>query len=147
MKEREDAREMPLGPRLPPNSRPISAQGLQALARLRDAAVDPDERARLEANINASQVIGPPADRSVVAFGATVTIDGASGKPQRFTIVGEDEVDIPNALIGLESPLARALLGARVGKAVVWPRPAGNRTVTVTSIEYDWLSGGAEAAA
>jgi transcription elongation GreA/GreB family factor len=147
MKEREDAREAPLGPRLPPNSRPISARGLEELKRLRAAAVDPDESARLEAILNAAQVIGPPADRSTVAFGATVTIDGASGKAQRFTIVGEDEVDIPQSRIGLASPLARALLGARVGSTVVWTRPAGDRTVTVTSIDYEWLSGGSEAAA
>jgi transcription elongation GreA/GreB family factor len=147
MKEREDAREATLGPRLRPNSRPISARGLQDLARSRDAAVDPDERARLEALFNAAQVIGPPADRSTVAFGATVCVDTGSGKLQRFTIVGEDEVDIPASRIGLASPLASALLGARVGDDVVWPRPAGNRTVTVTSIDYDWLSGGAEAAA
>lgn len=147
MKEREDAPEITLGPRLRVNSRPVSARGLENLIRLRDVAVDPDERARLEAIVNAAQVIGPPDDRTVVAFGATVAVDGASGKVQRFTIVGEDEVDIPLARIGLESPLARALLGARVGDAVVWPRPAGNRTVTVTSIDYDWLSGGSEAAA
>jgi transcription elongation GreA/GreB family factor len=146
MKEREDARET-LGPRLRPNSRPISARGLEELARLRDAAVDPDERARLEAIVNATVVIGPPGNPNIIAFGASVAIDAGSGKTQRFTIVGEDEVDIPNARIGLESPLARALLGARVGDSVVWTRPAGDRTVTVTSIDYGWLSGSAEAAA
>jgi transcription elongation GreA/GreB family factor len=147
MKERDDEPEITLGTRQPLNSRPISARGLEELKRQRDEAVDPDERARLEGNIAATQVIGLPHDRNVVAFGATVTLSGASQKKaERFTIVGEDEVDIPNSRIGIESPLAQALLGARVGDVVVWRRPAGNRSVTVESIEYDYLDG-TEAAA
>ena len=35
------------------------------------------------------------------------------------------------------SPLAEALLGARVGERVVWRRPAGDLELTVTGIAYD----------
>lgn len=136
MKEREDEPEIHLGTREPANSRPISAAGLKELERRRDAAVDPEERALLEARIDSALVVGAPADRAVVAFGATVTVTGASKKIQRFTLVGEDEVDIPKGRIGLASPLARALVGARLGDVVIWPRPAGNRTLTVASIDY-----------
>ncbi len=136
MKEREDEPEIHLGTREAANSRPISAAGLKELERRRDAAVDPEERALLEARIGSALVVGPPKDRTVVAFGATVTVTGASKKVQRFTLVGEDEVDIPRGQIGLASPLARALVGARLGDVVIWPRPAGNKTLTVAAIDY-----------
>jgi transcription elongation factor GreB len=34
------------------------------------------------------------------------------------------------------SPLARALLGARVGQTVTWKRPIGDLVLTVEHIEY-----------
>jgi transcription elongation factor GreB len=77
-----------------------------------------------------------PADPSVVGFGATVGIS-SGGSTSYFTIVDEDAIDIPNARIGLESPLAQTLLGTRVGDVVIWHRPAGDRSVRVESITYD----------
>ena len=78
-----------------------------------------------------------PADPNVVGFGATVGISNGGGTTSYFTIVDEDEIDIPNARIGLESPLAQTLLGTRVGDVVIWHRPAGDRSIRVESIKYD----------
>ncbi len=74
-----------------------------------------------------------PRDR--VAFGALVTVDSEEGEA-RYRIVGEDEADVEHGLVSYVSPLAVALLGARVGDEVVWQRPAGNLTVEVVAIEY-----------
>jgi transcription elongation GreA/GreB family factor len=81
-----------------------------------------------------------PEDPNVVGYGAKVAISGCDGTTQYFIIVDEDAIDIPNGRIGVESPLARTLLGARVGDIVVWQRPAGDRSVRVESIDYDHAS-------
>ncbi|MHA6205383.1 GreA/GreB family elongation factor [Dyella soli] len=74
-----------------------------------------------------------PRDR--VAFGALVTVEGDEGQA-RYRIVGEDEADVEHGLVSYVSPLAAALLGARVGDEVVWQRPAGDLTVEVVGIAY-----------
>jgi len=74
-----------------------------------------------------------PRDR--VAFGATVTVDSDEGE-RRWQIVGEDEADAEHGLVSYVSPLATALLGARVGDEVRWQRPAGDMTIEVLRIEY-----------
>ncbi len=70
-----------------------------------------------------------------VAFGATVTLDSEEGR-QRWQIVGEDEADLAHGRVSYRSPLARALLGARVGDEVSWSRPAGDLPIEVLAIDY-----------
>lgn len=66
---------------------------------------------------------GQPHDE--VAFGARVTVADPDGRETAYEIVGEDEADAARNLIAPGAPLARALMGARVGDVVVWQRPAG----------------------
>ncbi len=136
MKERDDAPEPPLILERADSVVPITGRGLRRLQRELDRTSDAAKRARLERVLATVRVVDAPQDRSTVAFGATVTIRDAS-KTQRYTIVGADEVDVPNARIGVESPLAQALLGAHAGDAVVWRRPAGDRALTVERIDYE----------
>ena len=136
MKEREDVPEaLVLTDRSGPAQ--ITAAGLVALEEQLQAATDPLERARLERLLDAATVVAPPGDREIVAFGATVRVEGATPKPQPFTIVGDVEADPAAGKIGVTSPLAEALLGAHVGDAVVWHRPAGDRRIVVRAITYD----------
>jgi len=51
-----------------------------------------------------------------------------------FAIVGEDEADAPQGKISGVSPLAEALMEARVGDAVAWKRPTGEMELTIVSI-------------
>src|SRR5579859_2329920 len=74
-----------------------------------------------------------PRDR--VAFGARVTVDRDDGQA-RYRVVGEDEADVEHGLVSYVSPLAVALLGARVGDEVTWHRPAGDLTLEVIAIDY-----------
>ena len=50
-----------------------------------------------------------------VQFGDSVMLVRGDGRRQTFRIVGEDEADPASGLIAYVSPLARALLGRRVG--------------------------------
>jgi transcription elongation factor GreB len=115
---------------------PITPQGRKKVAKALEASSDPVERGRLEAILERVYVVAPPDDRSVAAFGATVSVGDAGEEPKRFRLVGPDEVDIPSGDIGSDSPLGEALLGSRAGDTVVWRRPAGDRTLSVREIEY-----------
>jgi transcription elongation factor GreB len=79
-----------------------------------------------------------PADqpRDEVRFGAAVTILDENDKKHRFTIVGDDEADVAGGKISWASPLARAMIGARVGDTVKWHRPAGEAEVEIVAISY-----------
>ena len=74
--------------------------------------------------------------RRMVKFGATVTVQEHGGARRTFTIGGEDEADLKAGKISYVSPLAEALLDARVGATVLWRRPAGNRELTIEAIDY-----------
>ena len=75
-----------------------------------------------------------PRDR--VAFGATVEVADDDGE-RSYRIVGEDEADAEHGTVSYVSPLAKALLGAKVGEEVVWSRPAGDLTLEVLAIRYE----------
>jgi len=60
----------------------------------------------------------PPPDNDVVQFGSVVRIIRDDGREQTFRIVGEDEADAAKGSISYVSPLARALVGKRVGDVV-----------------------------
>src|SRR5581483_7946364 len=117
-----------------PQSRPMTRSGLASLEARLAVAHDQAERQKLEELVACAIVVEPPADTAKVAFGATVTVDGAGPKPRAFIIVGEDEIDIESGKIGASSPLALALIGAKVGDVVEWRRPAGPAKLTVKSI-------------
>ncbi|HUH09774.1 MAG TPA: transcription elongation factor GreA [Brevundimonas sp.] len=50
-----------------------------------------------------------------VRFGGSVTIEREDGRAQTWRIVGEDEADPAQGSVSHVSPLARALMGKRVG--------------------------------
>ena len=74
--------------------------------------------------------------RRMVKFGAAVSVTEQDGARRTFTIVGEDEADLKVGKISHVSPLAKALLDARVGATVLWLRPAGDRELTIEAIDY-----------
>lgn len=71
-----------------------------------------------------------------VLFGATVNVEDEAGTPHQFTIVGEDEADIAANKVSWVSPLAKALIGHKIGESVIWYRPAGNLNLAIISIHY-----------
>ena len=77
---------------------------------------------------------GQPRDK--VHFGALVTIVDEDGKGHRFSIVGDDEADVAAGKISWDSPLAKAMIGSKVGDVVKWRRPAGDAEVEIAEIRY-----------
>jgi transcription elongation factor GreB len=52
------------------------------------------------------------------------------------TLVGDDESDATAGRIGWSAPLARALIGAKVGDERIVRLPAGEKSYEVLSIRY-----------
>jgi transcription elongation factor GreA len=74
----------------------------------------------------------PPED---VRFGVTVLLlDSETDEEVSYTLIGEDEADASNGQISITSPIARALLGKRVGDEVVAAVPKGKREFEVLEI-------------
>ena len=71
-----------------------------------------------------------------VCFGATVVIDEGAGKMRKWQIVGEGESDTAKGTISWRSPMAKALIGKRVGEVVTVERPAGEIEVTVKELWF-----------
>ena len=71
-----------------------------------------------------------------VGMGARVELIDETGLTQCFSVVGEDEIDVPAGRISWCSPLGKALLGAKLGDEVSWVRPAGNIQVEILAIDY-----------
>jgi transcription elongation factor GreB len=117
----------------------------------RQAAVSPEDSearrrvqilnqriAHLQQSLHSAIVVqtpAPPWDR--VRFGASVTVRDRSGREEYYRIVGADETDIDRGWVSCHSPLARALLNARVGERVRFRVPAGEEELEIVSITYD----------
>ena len=71
-----------------------------------------------------------------VFFGATVTYAQADGSERRVTIKGIDEADNLAGEVSWISPVARALLRARVGDEVTLITPAGPERIEVVEVSY-----------
>ena len=74
--------------------------------------------------------------RDQVRFGATVEIADENDERRTLTLVGDDETDAASGLIGWSAPLARALIGAKVGDERIVRLPAGEKSYEVLAIRY-----------
>jgi transcription elongation factor GreB len=98
-----------------------------------------DRRIRyLTKKLETAVVVEPAAQENVdlVFFGATVDIIDGSGAEACYQIVGIDEADASSGKISWISPLARALMKARVGDLVRFASPAGIRDIEIIEIRY-----------
>ena len=96
-----------------------------------------DRIAYLEKRLTDAQVIDmkDPGDGRVV-FGAYVTVSDAHNKEKSFRIVGEDEADLRKGLLSSASPLARELLGKKIGDVMEIRAPGGIQEYEVLGVSY-----------
>ena len=97
--------------------------------------------ADLSARVAGAQLVDPKTQaHDEVRFGATVTLrtrhgEGA-GEERRFTIVGVDEAAPGEGYVAFLSPIARAVLGLRVGETATLRTAAGEEELAVAAISY-----------
>lgn len=73
-----------------------------------------------------------------IVFGARVTlINNNTDEEVVYAIVGEDDADAKAGRVSYKAPIAKALLGKKVGDDVVFKAPGGDRTYEVTDIAFD----------
>jgi transcription elongation factor GreB len=98
-----------------------------------------DRRIRfLRRRLDRAQVVDPAAQtrRDQVFFGATVTYARADDSEVTVTIVGIDEADAAAGRVSWTSPVARALMRARIGDLVRLRTPQGVEEIEVLAIRY-----------
>jgi len=80
------------------------------------------------------------ADAEQIFFGATVTyaaLEGKdAGKETCITIVGVDEVDLEKGYVSWVSPIAKALIKARLGDCVKIQTPTGSAEIEILDVQY-----------
>ncbi len=88
--------------------------------------------------MEAATVVDPRDQESLdqVFFGATVTVCDAEGDEATYQIVGVDEANASDGRISWVSPLAKALLKARLGDTVRFMSPSGVRELDIVDIQY-----------
>lgn len=84
---------------------------------------------------NAEVVHSAGRDTDQVFFGATVKVRSENGE-RTVTIVGIDEVDPAKGKVSWISPIAKALLKARVGDVVRLRTPAGEEKLEILEVHY-----------
>jgi transcription elongation factor GreB len=100
-----------------------------------------DRRIRfLTKRLERLRVVEPSAEqRGRVYFGAWVTIRDEDDKESTYRIVGGDETDLSKRQISVDSPVALALLGKKVGDVATVQRPKGPTEVEVIAIRYEGI--------
>jgi transcription elongation factor GreA len=94
--------------------------------------------AELEEVTSSAEVIDPAAlSGSHVQFGAHVKlVDEETDKEATYQIVGVHEADIKAARLSISSPLAKALIGKKVGDTISVPAPGGDRSYEILDIRF-----------
>ena len=93
----------------------------------------------IEAKLSNAQIIDGTKvpNQGKVIFGATVTLYNTSTEKEvRYRIVGDDEADIKQNLISVNSPIARALIGKQVDDVARVNTPSGEVEYEVVNVEY-----------
>lgn len=95
--------------------------------------------AEIQAKIASAEVINPAEIKSDrIVFGAHVSLmDTEEEEKVAYQIVGVDEADVKSGKISIMSPLARALIGKKVGDTVTVMSPKGDRDFEVLAFNFN----------
>ena len=88
--------------------------------------------------MKAAKVVDPAMqpDRHIARFGATVELADEDDNRRTVTLVGDDETNAAEGRIGWSAPLARALVGAKVGDERMVRLPSGEKSWEVVAVRY-----------
>ena len=92
----------------------------------------------LDGKVGAAEVIDTPTGGDRVTFASTVRLEDETGKEVRYWIVGSDEAAPAKGKISILAPLARTLIGKRVGDTVTAQLPNGKKTFDILEVNFPW---------
>ena len=91
--------------------------------------------ARLKEQLHDAVAVDTPAAADTVAFGSTVELVNVSNESTvSYTLVGSTEADAASGKLSSESPVGKALIGARVGDTVTVQAPSGELQLKVLAV-------------
>ncbi|WP_413988568.1 transcription elongation factor GreA [Labrys okinawensis] len=95
--------------------------------------------AELEDQLSRAEVIDvSKLSGDTVKFGARVTlIDEDTEEKKTYQIVGESEADVRSGKISIGSPLARALVGKKMGVSVEVNTPKGPKAYEIANVAWN----------
>src|SRR5436190_6144254 len=92
----------------------------------------------IQQSLATAEIVSPPEeDRDRVSFGATVSVRERGGEESSYRIVGVDEIDVDRGWVSWLSPIARAMINARVGDKVTFRFPSGEKILEIVGIAYE----------
>lgn len=95
--------------------------------------------ANIESKLSNAQIIDVKTleAEGKVVFGATVKLKNIETKEKSiYQIVGEDEANIKDGLISINSPIARAMVGKEADDEVIVKTPSGDKEFEILSVQY-----------
>jgi transcription elongation factor GreA len=94
--------------------------------------------AELEDKLSRAEVIDvTKLSGATVKFGATLTlVDEDTDEEKTYQIVGEAEADVKSGKVSITSPIARALIGKKVGDTVEVNTPGGGKSYEVLKVVF-----------
>ncbi|HMK91222.1 MAG TPA: transcription elongation factor GreA [Methylocystis sp.] len=94
--------------------------------------------AELEDKLSRAEVIDvAKLSGSTIKFGATVTVlDEDTEEEKRYQIVGESEADVKSGRVSISSPIARALIGKKVGDTIEVKTPGGGKSYEILTVAF-----------
>jgi len=94
--------------------------------------------AELEEIVSSAEVIDPSGlSGTHVMFGAYVWLmDEETDKESTYQIVGTHEADIKSGRLSISAPLAKALIGKKVGDTVSVSAPGGDRSYEILDFKF-----------
>ncbi|MDP2700561.1 MAG: GreA/GreB family elongation factor, partial [Candidatus Rokubacteria bacterium] len=84
----------------------------------------------------------PPTAGDRVTFGSTVRLEDGDGKEICYQIVGSEESAPARGRISILAPLARTLIGKKVGDRVVAQLPGGKKEFEILAANFPWPEAG-----
>ncbi len=92
----------------------------------------------IESKLTDSQVIDVTSIQSTgkVIFGTTVELEDNEEVIVSYQIVGEDEADVAQSKISINSPLSRSLIGKNEGDVFIFKTQAGTKEYTIISVKH-----------
>ncbi len=92
----------------------------------------------IQSKLAGAEVVDPAKiDSDKVVFGAKVKmLDCEADEEVTYQIVGIDEADVKNGLISILSPIARSLIGKRVGDVAIVSSPKGEKEYEILELIF-----------
>jgi len=92
---------------------------------------------QISETLQSAEVVSPPdGPHDTVRFGATVNVRDRAGDDWTYRIVGVDEAEFDEDAVSWISPIACALIGAKIGERVRFKFPSGEDELTIVALHY-----------